>query len=297
MTTNNVSGHDRICAILREVYIKKNRDYGDSYAKSLTEHGLIAGVVRMDDKMNRLTSLTKVENALVEDESIEDTLMDLANYAIMTVIWMRDREEVPKKPNSAIYQSPFPLNEKQIRELSERTMPLTHHVMDHISADGYPEKWENPEKFTVSMPKNHGRIWFTDDLGVRITPTDFKIESGKLNEDDFKKVMSKPSPIDAIIKSLNKDKDPKKEVLREINMEQLEIFETLRGAHPFASNLQLLSLLDEFKKMDDHSKQNYLEHCRNFKSPLYRNSQNCCPKKNSECPKKVEEEDDSGNLD
>ena len=54
-------------------YIRKNHDYGDSFNKSLDKFGLIASVVRMNDKMERIESLMNKE-ALVKDESIKDTL-------------------------------------------------------------------------------------------------------------------------------------------------------------------------------------------------------------------------------
>ena len=80
--------HEFICDELHETYRKKNADYGNSFENSLDKHGLIAGIVRMDDKMNRVINLYKTDEQLVEDESIRDTLMDLANYAIMSVMWL-----------------------------------------------------------------------------------------------------------------------------------------------------------------------------------------------------------------
>lgn len=68
------------------MYHRKNHDYGDSFRKSLEEFGLVAAVVRMSDKMERIKTLSKGEKAKVQDEKIRDTLMDLANYAIMTVM-------------------------------------------------------------------------------------------------------------------------------------------------------------------------------------------------------------------
>ena len=72
---------------MSETYERKNHDYGDSFNKSLDKFGLIASVVRMNDKMERIESLMNKE-ALVKDESIKDTLLDLANYSIMTIVWM-----------------------------------------------------------------------------------------------------------------------------------------------------------------------------------------------------------------
>lgn len=69
------------------IFERKNHDYGNSFEQSLNEFGLGASAIRLNDKMNRLKSLTK-QSALVKDESIKDTLMDMANYAIMTIIWL-----------------------------------------------------------------------------------------------------------------------------------------------------------------------------------------------------------------
>ena len=82
---NKVRHHANICKELNEIYAQKNHDYGDSFGKGYTEYGMVMAVIRLEDKLNRLKSLIKAES-LVEDGSIEHTLMDLANYAIMTVI-------------------------------------------------------------------------------------------------------------------------------------------------------------------------------------------------------------------
>lgn len=72
---------------MTKTYAAKNHDYGNSFEQSLDEFGLVASAVRLGDKMNRIKSLIKKE-AQVKDESIKDTLQDMANYAIMTVMWM-----------------------------------------------------------------------------------------------------------------------------------------------------------------------------------------------------------------
>ena len=72
---------------MAKTYAAKNHDYGNSFEQSLDKFGLVASVVRLGDKMNRIESLTKKE-AQVKAESIKDTLLDMANYAIMTVMWM-----------------------------------------------------------------------------------------------------------------------------------------------------------------------------------------------------------------
>ena len=78
---------------LQEIFVKKNTDYGNSFEESLEKHGLIAAIVRMEDKMSRLNTLSKNE-ALVKDESIIDTLKDLSNYALMSAVWLEQGEDV-----------------------------------------------------------------------------------------------------------------------------------------------------------------------------------------------------------
>lgn len=69
---------------MADTYEAKNADYGDSFSKSIEKHGPVAGIVRMSDKFNRLENLLLNQGtAKVNDESVIDTLTDLANYAIM----------------------------------------------------------------------------------------------------------------------------------------------------------------------------------------------------------------------
>ncbi len=84
---DKAEAHASICEELNSIYKKKNSDYGDSFGKSFTSYGMPMACIRLQDKLSRLVSLTVNRNEKqVEDESIEDTLMDLANYAIMTLI-------------------------------------------------------------------------------------------------------------------------------------------------------------------------------------------------------------------
>lgn len=73
-----------------QTYIKKNKDYGDSFSNSLNEFGLVAAVTRIGDKFNRIKSLIKKEEIQVKEESIADTLLDMANYCIMTKMWLEN---------------------------------------------------------------------------------------------------------------------------------------------------------------------------------------------------------------
>lgn len=73
-----------------KTFCKKNSDYGNSFEESLDNHGIVASIVRMGDKMNRLESLTDdSKTQQVGSESLLDTLEDLSNYAAMTACWLK----------------------------------------------------------------------------------------------------------------------------------------------------------------------------------------------------------------
>lgn len=87
-----IEQHSIISRELTELYERKNADYGDSFGKSYAEYGLAMPCIRLEDKLNRLKNLTlRNGKQQIAEESIRDTLMDLANYAIMTIIEI-DRE-------------------------------------------------------------------------------------------------------------------------------------------------------------------------------------------------------------
>ena len=80
--------HKAYCELLHTTYQKKNSDYGDSFGKTYRDLGVISAITRINDKFNRLLSLARKpkNQQQVLDESMIDTLLDMANYAIMTVI-------------------------------------------------------------------------------------------------------------------------------------------------------------------------------------------------------------------
>ena len=80
--------HKRVCYELNALYDKKNRDYGDSFHETWKEEGIAMARIRLSDKLSRFKRLTKGEEQAVKDESIRDTLLDLANYTIMTIMEM-----------------------------------------------------------------------------------------------------------------------------------------------------------------------------------------------------------------
>lgn len=85
--------HLKITQDLNQTYIEKNADYGDAFNKSLDNHGLTAAIVRMEDKMGRFSNLAGRPASMQVEESLGDTLLDLANYAIMTVMWLTQNDK------------------------------------------------------------------------------------------------------------------------------------------------------------------------------------------------------------
>lgn len=92
---NLVQKHEAICKELNQVYAQKNHDYGNSFGETFSKLGVISAITRITDKYNRLVSLCTLPDSerQVKDESISDTLLDLANYAIMTEIELRRAKE------------------------------------------------------------------------------------------------------------------------------------------------------------------------------------------------------------
>lgn len=75
-----------------ELYSRKNHDYGNSFDKGMDNIGMAYGVGRIYDKMNRLITLTKKESQ-IKDESVDDTLRDLACYSMMMLAYRKRQIE------------------------------------------------------------------------------------------------------------------------------------------------------------------------------------------------------------
>ena len=73
-----------------ELFCKKNQDYGDSFAK----YGTVGVIVRMGDKIQRLLSVTNKGVTMVDTESLRDTLIDLHNYAAMSVMLIDEKDKI-----------------------------------------------------------------------------------------------------------------------------------------------------------------------------------------------------------
>ena len=69
-----------------KIYVAKNKDYGSSVNDTYKKYGMVSYLVRMEDKLNRARTLIQTKEINVTDEKLRDTLVDLANYAILAVM-------------------------------------------------------------------------------------------------------------------------------------------------------------------------------------------------------------------
>ena len=113
-----------------ELFVKKNKDYGDSFAT----YGPIGVIVRMGDKISRLTSLTNSGIQLVDNESVRDTLIDLHNYAAMAVMLM-DEQKL----------------HKHMSEEVQRISLLTGHQKKDVIIDG-EDNWKESSTNNNDLP-------------------------------------------------------------------------------------------------------------------------------------------------
>lgn len=88
--TTGISFGD-ICASMIELHDKKNADYGDAFTKSMDIFGMTYLLSRLHDKVQRLISINDKGTIQVTNETILDTLMDLACYAVMGIEYYQNR--------------------------------------------------------------------------------------------------------------------------------------------------------------------------------------------------------------
>lgn len=117
-TAMEVQDFIKVTSEMRELYKRKNHDYGNSFGRSFHKYGLISAITRMSDKWERIDSLCQ-KQAEVKDESVRDTLIDLANYCVMTII------ELDKKEPNQVGESFVTRLEEEWQELNGRIKKLS----------------------------------------------------------------------------------------------------------------------------------------------------------------------------
>ena len=86
------------------IFKKKNSDYGDAFA----DYGAVGVIMRMGDKIRRMSNITAKSVTLVEDEGLRDTLMDLANYAVLGLMLLDEQEGVETAVENKVIESMEP---------------------------------------------------------------------------------------------------------------------------------------------------------------------------------------------
>lgn len=82
---------------LAEILDQKNKAYGDSFTKSISKYGLPVIGIRLSDKYNRIEHLITSGNYKENDESIKDTLLDTAGYAVLAIKYLEEHEHLFKR--------------------------------------------------------------------------------------------------------------------------------------------------------------------------------------------------------
>ena len=80
---------DHLAKILQE----KNHAYGDSFTKSVDDYGLKVIGIRLFDKYNRIKHLVNNDELKENDESLEDTLLDMAGYSILSLKYLKEHKD------------------------------------------------------------------------------------------------------------------------------------------------------------------------------------------------------------
>ena len=96
---DGVAKHMELCKYLNHIYAIKNKKYGDSFSTTVQKYGMVAALTRLSDKWHRFETLILTIDPGTSDETIRDTLLDMANYCIMTVMEL-DQKEVENNANA-----------------------------------------------------------------------------------------------------------------------------------------------------------------------------------------------------
>lgn len=316
MTNRNM--HEDICKLLTDTYVKKNADYGDSFNQSLDKHGLVAGVVRLEDKMNRLANLTESDRPSEVNESLEDTLLDMANYAIMCVMWSRGVND----PVATVYADNQPIGIYRLEESEYKNLgeAFQQGLKDGISSVTYEDciaagvkerelhaqnkkPWEKPKRITAKDLMNIEPTSFMDSIRVAITSPVIEAAQKrhedalrKVNELDLKKEFKFGEESSQLIHNwcgdvtTDEPKDPEMKRRR-------AMFEFIKKENPLCTYNQHRVLLDKFEREWDEwvksdGKKIPDSVMFNGMSPQQIREMvgEAVPKSEEKCPKKVEKE-------
>ena len=153
---------------LKVMYAKKNSDYGDSVGDTYKKFGDVSFLTRITDKYNRLVSVTAKGNTEVKDETIEDTIADLANYCLL---WLTERVNAKLEDR----QEP---NRREI-EVKPKLPPSSNKATSQILVDRI-----NAQLKIISNDKMQKLISILDSIGAN-----YHIETQCANEGKVKAIL------------------------------------------------------------------------------------------------------------
>lgn len=122
---DRVAQYEKVQKEAIELFKMKNADYGDAFAN----YGPIGVIVRMGDKISRLTSVTKSGVTMVNTESVRDTLIDLHNYAAMAVMLIDENKDITCKTNTEPVEIPTIEKIKQEDDSTSPTFQEAHELL------------------------------------------------------------------------------------------------------------------------------------------------------------------------
>ena len=134
--------HKKLCDLMHETYIKKNSDYGNSFSDLYDEYGSIISEIHIREKFNRFKQLRTNESQV--GESIEDTLMDMANYCLLTLLEMKklnsyvDEEAVEEDIELEEVQDP---TENATEEIVVKSMHKDEEIKSEFKRENYDTEY------------------------------------------------------------------------------------------------------------------------------------------------------------
>ena len=90
---SKVERFKQLTGVMVALYARKNKDYGDSFTEMYREWGSMYPMSRMQEKLRRATQILRSGEAQVTEEKVTDTLLDLANYALMTIMELKESKD------------------------------------------------------------------------------------------------------------------------------------------------------------------------------------------------------------
>lgn len=228
------------------VFCRKNHDYGNSFEKSLYTFGLVAGIVRMSDKFERLVSLNDPsKDAQIASESLVDTLEDLSNYAAMAACWLKRKKERnwAKERLTAIKKEGVPvckeLEETILKSVDDKIKAADIYSRDNNSVDIksgkviYKPQFDGihlfgPEKLELNLEVDQDKLFeISNALHPSNMPKSVKVNYG------HKAVYEFPDGIDTIasyLQQLSKEEAKKENdrVMLDMMLSRLEKGEVMR---------------------------------------------------------------------